>query len=169
MKGLGYKNEKILSYGVDALVLTTVLLLTWLLFGYPHVFPYFQELSEADAIINPQEYVQVAGEINDRFDRVLLEIFFAWFVYETVCLIIWQTTLGRRIFRKKVVCQVGPEKGAGAVVVRCLIFPARTAVKLLCFYLMIPIVLAGAWYLFSKKDITLMDRIFLTRTVSMDG
>lgn len=168
MKGLGYKNEKILGLAIDLLILTAVLAVTWLLFGYPHMFPYFQELEEAKTIINPAEYQRAAEEIDTRFDQVLMEVFFVYFLYETMFLIFWKTTPGRRFFGKEVVCGIGKKGGITEFAVRCLIFPARTAVKLLFCYLLVPMLITGAVYLFSRKDRTLLDFIFMTRTVSRE-
>ncbi len=42
MSGIGYKNERILEFGLDALAVSLVLVITWLLFGYPHILTTFR-------------------------------------------------------------------------------------------------------------------------------
>lgn len=165
LKGFGYKNEKILGLAVDLLILTGILLITWLLFGYPHMFSYFQELEDAKAIINPSEYLETVEEIHSRFDQVLMEVFLVYFLYESLFLIFWKTTPGRKLFGRRMECTIGKPGTAGGFLIRCLIIPTRTAVKLLFCYLFIPFLIAGALFFFSKKDRTLLDMIFLTRTV----
>lgn len=168
MRGLGYKNEKIFSLAVDLLILTAVLAVMYLLFGYPHLFPYFRQLEEAGEIINPKEYMETANEIHDRFDRVLMEILFAWFLYESLFLIFFGATPGRALFGRKLVCTVQVPTKAAEVLVRCLIFPTRTIVKVLFCYLMIPMVVTGVVFLFSRKDRTLLDILFMTKLIRTD-
>lgn len=165
MRGLGYKNEKIFSMTVDFLILTLVLGVTYLLFGYPHVFPYFQQLEEAGEIINPQEYMEAANQIYARFDRLLLEVLFAWFLYESVFLIVFGTTPGRALFGRKVVCTLQTPNRAVDVLVRCLVFPTRTAVKVMSCYWLVPMLVIGVAFLLSRKDRTLLDILFMTKTV----
>lgn len=168
MRGLGYKNEKIFSLTVDFLILTLIMTVTYLLFGYPHIFPYFQQLEEAGEIINPQEYMEAADQIYARFDRVLLEVFFAWFLYESLFLIFFCTTPGRALFGRKLICTIQtPAKGMD-ILVRCLVFPTRTAVKVMCCYWLIPMFVVGVIFLISRKDRTLLDVLFMTRLVKKE-
>lgn len=165
MRGLGYKNEKIMSLAVDLLILTAVLVVTYWLFGYPHLFRYFQELEEAGEIINPQDYMEAADVIHARFDRSLLEVLFAWFLYESFFLVLLGATPGRALFGRKLVCTMQTSNKGLNKLICALVFVTRAAVKVLFFYWLIPMLVTGVLFLFSRKDRTVLDILFMTKLV----
>ena len=159
MSGIGYKNERILEFGLDALAVSLVLVITWLLFGYPHIFNYFQEMEEAKVIISPEKYMLAMEDINARLERVIMEVFMAYFLYESLVLIFFKQTPGRRVFGRKMELNLETKH---EFLMRCLIIPTRTFAKLFCIYTVIPLVVIGVVFLFSRKDKTLLDYVFLT-------
>lgn len=165
LTGIGYKNERLLTFSLDLLMVSAVAVITYLIFGFPHFFSYFKELEQASQAINPTEYLELTGEIHGRFERLLLEIGAMYWLYESLALILFGQTIGKKVFRKRMVFKYD---GPGNKFFRILVFPTRTAIKVLCVYMMLPILIVGGQFLFSKTDKTLLDRIFLTQVEDVE-
>lgn len=158
---MSYKNEKIFALSVDLLILTIGLSITYILFAYPHVFPYFKEVEAAKEIINPQSYMATMDQLNQRFDYLIFEIGAGYFLYESICLIVFRQTLGRKAFHQKVYLNFESKYD---LLLRIAIIPARTLVKILSVIWMIPCLIIGICFFFGKKNKTVLDTIFLTVT-----
>lgn len=158
---MSYKNEKILAFSIDLFVITLIMSMTYVLFEYPHMFPYFKEVEAAKEIIDPQKYMLAMDALNQRFDYVVFEVAIVYFLYETLCLILFRQTLGRKLFHRKVYLDFNSKYD---ILLRIAIIPVRTFVKIICVIWMVPVVILGALFMFGKKDKTLLDIIFLTET-----
>lgn len=162
MNGLGYKNQKILIMSIDFLVIALVAALLFFTTGFPHFFRYFNELENAQSIISPSEYSKAMINIINRSDTLLFEISSLYFIYESLGLIIFKTTIGRKLFNLKVELNF---RSKYDLVTRILIIPARTVAKILSITTVIPMFIIGALFLFGHNKKTLIDIIFLTETV----
>lgn len=165
LTGIGYKNERLLSFSVDLLIVTLAALIGYLIFGVPHFFSYFKELEEAASSINPADYVRLTGEIHGRFERLLLEVGILYWLYESAALVFFGQTVGKKVFRRKLIFLYN---GPCHKILRVLILLTRTAFKVLCVYLMVPVLILGIQFLLSKTNKTLLDRIFLTQIEEVD-
>ena len=161
MHKMSFKNEKIFAFSIDLLVLTLFLSITYVLFEYPRIFPYFKEVQAAKEMLDPQAYTATMDQLNQRFDYVLLQICTAYFLYESIGLILFRQTVGRRLYHKKVYLNF---ESRYDLVLRIAILPVRTLVKLLCVVWVFPVILIGAVFMLGKKDRTLLDICFLTET-----
>lgn len=161
MHKMSFKNEKIFVLSIDLLILTVFLSITYVLFEYPHVFPYFKELETAKEIIDPQKYMVAMDALNQKFDYVVFEVVLAYFLYESLSLILFRQTVGRRLFHQKVYLDFESKYD---VLLRIAILPVRTLVKILSVLWVLPVIIIGALFLLGKKDRTLLDTIFLTET-----
>lgn len=160
LKGIGYKNERLLSFSADVLIVSLVSLITFLAFKFPHYFSYFEELEKAAEEIDPAKYVQIVQEIHSRFERTILEFGFLYWMYESAALILFGQTIGKKIFGRKLVFLY---EGPGKKILRFFVILTRTLLKVMCIYWMIPVFILGIQFLLSKKNKTLLDRIFLTQ------
>lgn len=160
MDGLGYKNQKILIMSIDFLMIALIGALLFFTTGFPHFFHYFNELENAQSIISPSRYSEAMIKIINRFDILIFEISSLYFIYESLGLIIFKTTIGRKIFNLKVKFISNYN-----LVIRILIIPARTLVKVISITTLIPMFIIGALFLFGHSHKTLLDIIFLTETV----
>lgn len=161
MHRMSYKNEKILAFSIDLLVITILMSITYVLFEYPHIFPYFKEIEAAKEIIDPQKYMLTMDALNQRFDYVVFEVASVYFLYETLCLILFRQTIGRKLFHRKVYLDFQSKYD---IFLRIAIIPVRTFVKIIFVVWMVPVIILGALFMFGKIDKTLLDTIFLTET-----
>ncbi|MFQ6814883.1 MAG: hypothetical protein ACLRS2_21340 [[Clostridium] innocuum] len=79
-------------------------------------------------MLDPQAYTATMDQLNQRFDYVLLQICTAYFLYESIGLILFRQTVGRRLYHKKVYLNF---ESRYDLVLRIAILPVRTLVKLL--------------------------------------
>lgn len=163
MHKMSYKNEKILALSIDLLIITLFLSITYVLFEYPHLFPYFAEVKQAKEIIDPQKYMIAMDQINQHFDYVVFEVAIVYFLYESLSLIFFRQTMGRKLFHRKVCLNFDSKYD---FLLRVCIIPVRTFVKILCVIWMVPIIIIGVFFFLGKKDRTLLDLIFLTETIT---
>ena len=161
MHKMSYKNEKIFALSIDLLILTVFLSITYIMFEYPHIFPYFKEVEAAKEIIDPQKYMAAMDTLNQKFDYVVFEVSSAYFLYESISLILFRQTIGRRLFHRKVYLDFDSKYD---FLLRIAIFPVRTLVKIASVLWVVPVLIIGAFFMFGKKDKTLLDTIFLTET-----
>lgn len=161
MHRMSYKNEKILAFSIDLLVITILMSITYVLFQYPHIFPYFKEIEAAKEIIDPQKYMLTMDALNQRFDYVVFEVASVYLLYETLCLILFRQTIGRKLFHRKVYLDFQSKYD---IFLRIAIIPVRTFVKIIFVVWMVPVIILGALFMFGKIDKTLLDTIFLTET-----
>lgn len=162
MHKMSFKNEKILALSIDLLVITLCLSITYVFFEYPHLFHYFQEVEEAKSIIDPKAYMVAMDVLNQKFDYVLFEVAIVYFFYETIGLLCFRQTVGRKLFSKKVALNFETKFD---FVLRCLLLPVRTFIKILSVIFVVPVFIIGLLFLLGKKDCTLLDILFLTKTV----
>lgn len=163
MHKMSYKNEKILALSIDLLIITIFLSITYILFEYPHLFPYLDEVKQAKEIIDPEKYMIAMDQINQHFDYVMFEVAIVYFLYESLSLIFFRQTIGRKLFHRKVYLNFDSKYD---FLLRICIIPVRTFVKILCVIWMIPVIIIGVIFFLGKKDRTLLDLIFLTETIS---
>lgn len=158
---MSYKNEKIFALSIDLFIITIFLTITYILFEYPHLFPYFKEVEAAKEIIDPQKYTIAMDALNQRFDYVVFEVASTYFIYESLSLIFFRQTIGRKLFHRKVYLNFETKFD---FLLRVAIIPVRTFVKIISVVWMIPVVVIGIIFFLGKKDKTLLDSIFLTET-----
>jgi hypothetical protein len=165
MNRLGYKNEKIFIMSIDFLVIALLAALLYFTTGFPHFFNYFYELENAQSIIDPSQYSKAMINLINRFDMLIFEVSSLYFIYESLGLIIFKTTLGRKVFNLKVELNFLSKYD---LIFRILIIPARTLVKIISITTVIPMFIIGAIFLFGRKNRTLIDILFLTETVDRE-
>lgn len=160
LKGIGFKNERLLTFSIDLVIVSLVALVAFLILGFPHFFPYFKELEKVATEMDPAKYMEVTQEIHNRFEKALLEASMLYWLYESFALILKGQTAGMKVFGKKLVFQY---EGPCKKLLWFMMIPARTLIKVLSIYWMIPVFIIGIQFLFSKTNKTLLDRIFLTQ------
>jgi hypothetical protein len=133
--------------------------------GFPHFFGYFSEIGKAQSIISINEYNKTMESIVNRFDVLVFEVSSLYFIYESIGLIFFKTTLGRKVFNLTVELNF---KSNHDLLLRLLIIPARTLVKILSITTVVPMFIIGAVFLFGRGERTLVDILLLTKTVHIN-